>query len=676
MSLQTNLKGRLRNTKLPKTHALMPVFEAVVNSIHSIEDSFDDIEQGEITLEIIRNPQANLNKDFSSPSAIIGFKITDNGCGFNDSNLKSFEELDTDHKIGKGCRGIGRLLWLKVFQQAHITSTFLKDDKKFSRKFIFSEKGVDPKSKEINPINDKKPISTCIYLENIFDEYLKNIPVTTEKIAMSLLEHCVWYFVRQEGCAKITVKDKDTSQDLNILYEKHITLIAQHDNFEINGYDFELTHIKFRESRVNKHQLAYCAAGRLVKEESLDSKITGLFGALNDSDGDFFYTCYITSKYLDDRVRPERTSFDITEKINDTLDITEVSFNQIRDNSIEKSEIFLSAYLEKNKTEALSHTKNFINTRAPRYKSLMKYFPKNELIIDPSIPDKDLEKKLHSMWYDVEQQILEESYKYISDASINIDNYEEKLSSYLEKVSDLKSSDLASYVLHRKVVLDILDKAISYKEGDSYYNENVIHELIMPMGRTSDQVEFDKQNLWLIDERLAFHNYLASDKTINSMSISDSKSRKEPDIISLKEWDSPFLVNDKLNPPLASITVVELKKPMRNDMKDSEDKDPIQQCLGYLNRIRKGDVITSNGLNIPAPNDSIPGYCYVLADLTPKMIERCNMSGLKKTSDGMGYFGYNDNYKAYIEVISYNQLLLSAKERNRAFFDKLGLASN
>ena len=35
MSLQTNLKGRLRNTSLPKSHGLMPVFEAVVNSIHS-----------------------------------------------------------------------------------------------------------------------------------------------------------------------------------------------------------------------------------------------------------------------------------------------------------------------------------------------------------------------------------------------------------------------------------------------------------------------------------------------------------------------------------------------------------------------------------------------------------------------------------------------------------------
>jgi hypothetical protein len=49
---------------------------------------------------------------------------------------------------------------------------------------------------------------------------------------------------------------------------------------------------------------------------------------------------------------------------------------------------------------------------------------------------------------------------------------------------------------------------------------------------------------------------------------------------------------------------------------------------------------------------------------------------LTSTNDHLGYFGYNPNYKAYIEVISFDQLLNSAKERNRAFFDKLGLPAS
>lgn len=38
MSMNTNLHGRVRHTKLPKTSGLLPLFEAVVNSIHSIEE--------------------------------------------------------------------------------------------------------------------------------------------------------------------------------------------------------------------------------------------------------------------------------------------------------------------------------------------------------------------------------------------------------------------------------------------------------------------------------------------------------------------------------------------------------------------------------------------------------------------------------------------------------------
>ncbi|WP_198003510.1 hypothetical protein [Actinobacillus succinogenes] len=219
-----------------------------------------------------------------------------------------------------------------------------------------------------------------------------------------------------------------------------------------------------------------------------------------------------------------------------------------------------------------------------------------------------------------------------------------------------------------------MQKAIEKIDNKKYSREDIIHQLIMPMRKESDELLSDSCNLWLIDERLAFHNYLASDKTLSSMPISSDKSKKEPDILSLQVFDNPILVNDGSSLPLASISVVEIKRPMRNDM-TSEDKDPIMQSLGYLNRIRKGKITTKSGRPIPA-NEEIPGFCYILSDLTETMIERCDMLGLTKTSDKMGYFGYNPNYKAYIEVISFDKLVKAAKERNYAFFEKLGLPIN
>src|SRR5712675_1308953 len=105
--MQTNLAGRLRNTSLPLTGGLHPLFEAVVNSIQGIEDAGFSSEKGIISVEILRKPkQEHLNFDDAKKKRgpdpledIIGFKVTDNGVGFTDVNMESFEMLDTDYKV-------------------------------------------------------------------------------------------------------------------------------------------------------------------------------------------------------------------------------------------------------------------------------------------------------------------------------------------------------------------------------------------------------------------------------------------------------------------------------------------------------------------------------------------------------------------------------------------------
>lgn len=81
---------------------------------------------------------------------------------------------------------------------------------------------------------------------------------------------------------------------------------------------------------------------------------------------------------------------------------------------------------------------------------------------------------------------------------------------------------------------------------------------------------------------------------------------------------------------------------------------------------------TIQGRLIPKSED-IPGYCYVICDMTESVIRCCKGKSLQETADHLGYFGYNPNYKAYIEVISFDRLLKAAKERNRMFFQKLGI---
>ncbi|EPI2105768.1 ATP-binding protein [Providencia rettgeri] len=671
MSLQTNLKGRLRNTLLPKNHGLMPVFEAVVNSIHSIEE-MNNLPDGKITLRINRATQVNLDLDIKSQPPIIGFTIIDNGCGFNEINVKSFKTLDSDHKIDKGCRGVGRLMWLKAFDLVEIESHFFDIDSKLKKRiFRFNDKSGIHGEKLVEATSQQP--GTIIKLINFDENFRKHVPSRGLSIANQLLEHVLWYFVRQGSAPKILLEDLGEIFDLDNLLEEHMHASAFIETITIRDHQFDLTHIKFRASVNKKHQLALCAANRLVKEESIQGKLPGLYAKISDSSGEFTYTCYVSSEYLNQHVRSERTSFDITEDVEDMLN--EVTFKDIREAILARTKEYLQDVLTENVSAGKARVDDFIDNHAPRYRPITNYVPEDLLIVDPEKSDKELELHLHSQWYEVERQLVSEGHDIMQPQNKeHVEEYNERLSEYLRKAGDLKKSDLANYVSHRKVIIDLLQKSIERLEDGKYAREDMIHELIMPMRKDSGEIFLDSCNLWLIDERLAFHNYLASDKTLNSMPITGNSSTKEPDLLSMKVFDNPLLVNDQNSFPLAAITVVEIKRPMRNDMREGEDKDPIDQALSYLERIREGKVTTKNGRPIPGNND-IPGYCYVLCDLTESMHRRCRRGNLRITSDGMGYFGYNEPSHAYIEVISFDQLVKAAGERNRAFFDKLGLPS-
>ena len=300
-------------------------------------------------------------------------------------------------------------------------------------------------------------------------------------------------------------------------------------------------------------------------------------------------------------------------------------------------------------TAGRNRVDKFVSEKAPRYRPIISHISKEELAIDPNISDRELELFLHKHLAELERSMLEQGHEIMESFDGDIDNYKERLNQYLQTAEDIKKSDLANYVSHRRVIIDLLDKSIKKTENGEYAREDFIHELIMPMRKDSNNMLLDSYNLWLVDERLAFHNYLASDKTLNAMPITGDCSSKEPDLCALNVCDNPILVSEKQTLPLASITVIEIKRPMRNDAKPGEEKDPIEQALGYLNRIRKGQVTTASGRLIPNSED-IPGYCYVICDLTKSIVDRCEFSDLTVTSDYMGYFGYHKKYKAYIEL--------------------------
>ena len=211
--LKTDLAGKIRNLRHFKAEALLPLFEAVINSIQAIEE-VGDLKQGVITVHIKRDMRQGglaFNGDDSSLPNIIGFEIEDNGIGFNDKNYESFETSDSTYKLAKGGKGVGRFLWLKAFDRVDITSAYLKPDGILANRII--EFTIDNGVRELNGTTiTSGQANTIVYLKGFHEEYRKEPSAykKSAKIAQRIFEHCLTRFI--SGMAP-TIKIIDDFED-------------------------------------------------------------------------------------------------------------------------------------------------------------------------------------------------------------------------------------------------------------------------------------------------------------------------------------------------------------------------------------------------------------------------------------------------------------------------------
>lgn len=187
-----DLEGRVKNFNLPKKKPLIPLFEAIVNSIYAIEERQEkEIFDGFIKVEIIREPQeiAQMEGIDNSINDIIGFIISDNGIGLDENNMRSFLQSDSTYRAEKGGKGVGRFAWLKAFEKTEIESIFKDaDDAYVKRTFDFSlkNKEIDDTLVEVKDISDN---CTTVRLMNYYPEYGKNVNKNAETIATKIMHH-------------------------------------------------------------------------------------------------------------------------------------------------------------------------------------------------------------------------------------------------------------------------------------------------------------------------------------------------------------------------------------------------------------------------------------------------------------------------------------------------------
>lgn len=665
MKLFASLKGKLRNTTLSKSQHLLPVFEAVMNSFQAIEDH-GGRRAHSIRIEVGR--EKTLEPSPSDP--ITSFKIYDTGIGFTEENWKSFATADSEHKLVRGGKGLGRFLWLKAFRSVSIDSQFRdKADKAFKRReFVFdvSDDEADP-----TPVpSTEKASQTCIHLQDYLEPYRSECPRDLQVVAQRFVGHFLPLLLDPAGPA-LLLQDAFQEIDLRQFFHEHVETLASDHPFELHGEAFALKGFRLQSGFSEQHQIVFAADYRAVTTERLSRYIPNLKNRLIDPErGPFAYLCLVQGRYLNSKVNNNRTDFSIPkEPASDDDLLGELSMRQIRDKALEVARSDIGTYLEDINKDKEARITDYVNTDAPEYRILLKELPKFIDGIPPGASQSEIDNALHRQMYTKQVELRDRGAELLKQAVDEEDSeeYDKKFNLYIEQENELGKSALAKYITHRRVILDLLERAISLDRTTGKYPlEKAIHRLVFPMRKLSDDVPAEQQNLWVIDERLSYHAFLSSDKELNRTGILETDSESRPDILI---FNRPLLFTDSTD-PVTSMVVVEFKRADRNDYRE---ESPVDQVFRMVRDVRSGVKKDINGRPIRPQAADIPAYCYIICDLSQALETDLQNRGAHRTPDNLGYYAYNPTLNAYYEIISYAKLLGDAKRRNRILFERLNL---
>lgn len=666
-----DLKGRVNRLKLAERNMLLPLFEAIVNSIHAIEDTKNP--KGEINIKLVRSSQSSIEfEGGKSTPEIISFEIEDNGIGFNEDNYESFKREYSTHKADRGGLGIGRFMWLKAFQNVSVESIYYEDSKPQKRNFSFNLRTTDGiEDPIVNPLEGKPEKKTLIILSGYKDPYKAKCPKRIDTIANRIVEHCLIYFLN-ENCPNINLLDGSDKINLNSYFDKLTSGNRFTEKFNVGQNTFKITLLKwFEHEEFTFHRISMCANNREVEHFNINKILPDVSGKIKDAvtTQNYLIVGYIEGKYFDKNINDERT--EITFSKNGILDEEFISESDLYKELVPVIKKHFNEEVEKFKAEKLERISDFIAEKAPQYRILNKYVESfDDVVVTDNTSEQDLDLKLYRLLQDVEFSSRKDVISVLTenDKDESADVLKQKYLKIFEELTDLNKSKLSQYVVHRKYILELFEKSLGLNAQGKYELEDTVHSIIYPTKTTSNEIDYNNQNLWILDERLSFHTFLSSDKALNTIKDFEDGSKDRPDLMI---FNNPISYIEGDEAPFNSVVLVEFKRPMRKGYDEYTD-NPIVQLYDYVREIRKGKKMTTDGRTYDI-NEHTRFYCYLVCDINEKIKEYSENAQLEKTYDGLGYYGYNKSLRCVIDVMPFNQVLSNAKKRNKVLFNKLGI---
>jgi hypothetical protein len=663
-----NIRRAVENIRA-NTTVYSPIVEVIVNAIQAIESNGET--DGKIAIRVHRAEQ--LEMDGGLPE-VRSFEIEDNGIGFTDENRQSFDTLYTDLRISEGGKGFGRFICLKYFENLHVESVYWDEGGFKQRKFSMGKDNDIIVNERVSE-SEVQESGTVVHLSVLKKE--KSVEKKLSTIARNLVEKLLPYFItRDYVCPEIVLSEKDGTDSirLNDYVSNELSAVikeisVENSTFTLKGIQaeeeflvrvFKLFYPKNQKSRISlvahKREVSGSSIHKYIPEFSEDFYEKEGSGEVNH-ERNYIVKAYVFSPYLDQNVSLERGGFEFQMENDLLFGISQV---QIESRSANIAKDAVGSDIAVRQEKKRERIQSYVDEEAPWHKGLLDKVDLTGMPYKPT--NEEIESRFQKEKFAQESQIKREVTKLLEEG--NIENLKKNALEIVSKISGTSKNDLIHYIALRRNILDIFGKSLQVDETGAYTSEGVVHDIIFPRKGDTDTTSFEDHNLWIIDERLNFTNYVSSDMQLNR------KNSERPDLLVYNKRILFRGDNEASNP----ITIFEFKKPQRDDfVNPSSQEDPVQQIVRYVNSIRDGKYKTPEGRKMLVAKNT-PFYGYVVCDLTPKVEKWVELEkNFTPMPDRLGWFDWLKNINLYIEVISWDKVLKDAKMRNKIFFHKLGI---
>jgi len=659
------LKRILEKTKFPSWY-ITPLEEAIVNWIDAIDERIEKIwdikrDDWNVIVDFILHDTNSFWEDFSNGKYEI--TVSDNGIWFTDDNIKSFETIYSLKKAKKWWKGYGRLSYVKFFSDVKIES-IIKDNSNNFRviKFIFdNNSSIDLKIDKLR--KDKyKEVWSILYLKNSTQQFDDIVNKKFDTITRKILEKILPILLANNSPSVILNFWKKKTINFKKYLKENKDIIKINDidyELNINNYKFNVNVFKFYNPWNQKSSINFVANNRVAYNIKLSDINPDFEKEFEDKNlnKNYIVKIYIQSDLFNENVNEERSWFtNIPKYINQENELFTISLERVINEVLEEVNDILPEELRDRKEKKKKYLIRKVKEILPWHSSFFEEFiKKNEKYLDyfSFKEDEDsLNRKIEEIKFSEFKKVKNFSNKIVK---WEITDTSESIKKIFNQINSLQKDDLAQYVIYRKIIIELLEKKMWLNENWKYFLEKDLHDLIFERKKTNEDIDFDVQNLWLIDDNLLYSSYITSDL----QNFQDSGER--PDILVYKLWDDT---------DIKEINIIELKRPERNDYNDNEN--PISQVLGYIQKIRN-QKLKDKKWNTIRINEYIPIKAYILADITENLELQLLNHNFIHQEKYHNYYIFNQNYNSYIFVYSFNYILKNSKNKNKIFFKHLWL---